>query len=189
MALRYVAALLPSLAFALPQQSLDDVPPCAFPPLLASLSGTSCDQTDIACICAQKDIIPTITTNVVAACPGTLTADDVTGFIAELCGSTAPSPESSSSVAESVTSAASSATTAAATTSTTGVITTDGSPLITTTANASSAAASTTVASSTTSSAGNATTTPSDGSAEGLRSSLMAAAVALVGLTWVFAEL
>ncbi|KAM3421104.1 hypothetical protein BST61_g1518 [Cercospora zeina] len=190
MASKYMAALLPSLAFALPQQSsLDDIPPCAFPPLLSALSGTSCDQADIG-ICAQDDIIPTMTTNVVAACPGTLTEQDVTSFIAELCGATAASPESSSSVAESVTSAASS------TTATTALITTDGTPLTTTTANATMTAASTTAANGTCSctqtpsaNATTTTTTPSNGSADGLKASFMAAAVAVAGLTWVFAEL
>ncbi|KAF2209499.1 hypothetical protein CERZMDRAFT_100292 [Cercospora zeae-maydis SCOH1-5] len=196
MAFKYVAALLPSLAFALPQQSsLDDIPPCAFPPLLSALSGTSCDQTDIACICAQDDIIPTITANVVAACPGTLTEQDVAGFIAELCGGTTASPESSSSAAESVTSASASSSTTTTTASTTALITTDGAPVTTTTANATMTAASTTAANETCSCtqmpSANATTTttPSDGSAEGLQASFMAAAVAFAGLTWVFAEL
>lgn len=150
------------------------VPTCAYPPLLSALSGTSCAQTDISCICAQTGLIPTITSTVVEACPGSVSADDVAAFIAELCGGSAAS-SASSSVAESVTSALSM---------------TESAGLPTIAANATGTGVSTTMnGTSTSGPTVTPTSQPSDGGAEGLRMSLMAGAVAFGGLTWAFAEL
>ncbi|KAI5361019.1 Putative extracellular membrane protein, CFEM [Septoria linicola] len=172
--LKYAIVLLPVLVRTFPQSTIDDIPTCAYPPLLSALSGTSCAQTDISCICAQTGLIPTITSTVVEACPGSVSADDVAAFIAELCGGSAAS-SASSPVAESVTSAAS---------------TSGSTSLPPTSANKTSTGVSTTTnGTSTSRSTITPTTQPSDGGAEGLRMSLMAGVVAFGGLTWAFAEL
>lgn len=76
---------LSTLAAALPQTP-NNVPTCAYPAFLTSLQATGCTLSDTTCVCGKTELLPSITEAVVEACGGSVSADDITSFIASYCG-------------------------------------------------------------------------------------------------------
>ncbi|KAF7192232.1 hypothetical protein HII31_06264 [Pseudocercospora fuligena] len=172
----FAALLIPALAAALPQASTSDIPPCAYSAVLSGLQGTGCDLTDTACVCGKQDIVPTLTSSVVAACDGSVSESDVTSFISEYCGSTGTSAATTSPAAS----------TSEAPASTTDMMSTTPTMASNTTmTNGTNGTGSWT--SPTPSATGG--PIPSEGGASITSMSTLAFAVALGGMTWIFAEL
>ncbi|KXT10888.1 hypothetical protein AC579_9865 [Pseudocercospora musae] len=176
----FAALLIPALAAALPQASTSDIPPCAYSAVLSGLQNTGCDLTDTACVCGKQDIVPSLTSSVVAACDGSVSDSDVTAFISEYCGASGTSAATTSPAA----------TTPASTTeppaSTTDMMST--TPTMTSNTIMTNGTNGTGSWTSPTPSATGAPI-PSEGGAPITSMSTLAFAVALGGMTWIFAEL
>ncbi|KXT00011.1 hypothetical protein AC578_4851 [Pseudocercospora eumusae] len=174
----FAALLIPALAAALPQASTSDIPPCAYSAVLSGLQSTGCDLTDTACVCGKQDIVPSLTSSVVAACDGSVSDGDVAAFISEYCGTTSAATTSPAATTP--------ASTTEAPASTTDMMST--TPTMATNATMTNGTNGTSSWTSPTPSATDGPI-PSEGGASITGMSTLAFAVALGGMTWIFAEL
>ncbi|THY74195.1 hypothetical protein D6C95_10100 [Aureobasidium pullulans] len=113
---------------------ISQIPACATGPLIAGISGSGCQVTDVACICGNQKLIADLQTAVKADCneADLAKALEVTGKIcpSAASGAAADAASSASSAATSAASEAASISSVAAA-ATTGIITDSGCPITT----------------------------------------------------------
>ncbi|KAK2016676.1 hypothetical protein LZ32DRAFT_644839 [Colletotrichum eremochloae] len=100
-------------------QSLNDVPECARPCLIAAIANTTCAPTDTACLCKPENyqaILPAATPCVVAQCGPQAAVDQVLPAAGRICPAGGSAASSAVQVASSAVSAAASSSAVAATT-------------------------------------------------------------------------
>lgn len=101
-------ALTFAFAAAMPQvpAGISDLPDCALNALPAILSTSGCAGIDVACLCAQADLAPKLTTIVDDACPDEADRSKVQSFVAGFCPTSSTSAPASTSTDAPVTGAA-----------------------------------------------------------------------------------